>query len=40
MRAAHLVLALLLPLSALAAPPKPFSADYQVLRNGERLMIG
>ena len=32
-----LLLLLLLPLSALAAPPKPFSADYQVLRNGERL---
>lgn len=37
MRPWLLALALLAPFPALAAPPKPFSANYEVLRNGERL---
>ena len=41
MRILPLVLALLLPAAAAAAPPpKPFSADYVVYQDGEKLGTG
>ena len=41
MRAFLLGFALLLPMAAsAAAPPKPFSADYEVFQNGEKLGTG
>lgn len=40
MRRILLSLMLCLPVLALAAPPKPFSADYDVFRNGSRLGTG